>query len=101
MGVLEEARVTTDNGTDISWDWQTGEASDQVRMFFPRSAKYDVTVGGTATAQVILDGSSIQSHTLTGSRNTTKRLVTGNNGHRLQSRIYGTGAVDIWAVELD
>jgi hypothetical protein len=99
--VLEDATVTTDNGTEISWDWQTGEASDQVRMFFPRSSKYDVTVGGTATAQVILDGSSIQSHTLTGSRNTTKRLVTGNNGHRLQSRIYGTGAVDIWAVELD
>lgn len=99
--VLEDATVTTDNGTAISWDWQTGEASDQVRMFFPRSAKYDVTVGDAATAQIILDGSSIQSHTLTGSRNTTKRLVTGNNGHRLQSRIYGTGAVDIWAVELD
>jgi hypothetical protein len=99
--VLEDATVTTDNGTAISWDWQTGEASDQVRMFFPRSAKYDVTVGGTATAQILLDGSSIQSHTLTGSRVVTKRLITGNNGKRLQSRIYGTGAVDIWAVERD
>ncbi len=99
--VLEDATVTTDNAVAISWDWQTGEASDQVRMFFPRSAKYDVSVGGTATAQIMLDGSSIQSHTLTGSRIVTKRLITGNNGKRLQSRIYGTGAVDIWAVELD
>ena len=99
--VLEDATVTTDNGTAISWDWQTAEVSDQVRRYFPRSAKYDVTVGGTATAQILLDGSSIQSHTLSGTRNTVKRLVTGNNGHRLQSRIYGTGAVDIWAVEVD
>lgn len=101
LWVLEDASVTTDNDTAISWDWQSAEASDQLRMYFPRSAKYDVEVGGTATAQVILGGASIQDHTLTGSRNTTKRLITGNNGKRLQSRIYGTGAVDIYGVELE
>ncbi len=99
LWVLEDG--TTDNAVAISWDWQSAEASDQLRMYMPRSAKYDVEVGGTATAQVILDGSSIQAHTLTGSRITTKRLITGNNGKRLQSRIYGTGSVDIYGLELE
>lgn len=99
--VLEDASVTTDNAVAISWDWQSAEASDQLRMYTPRSAKYDVEVGGTATAQVLLDGSSIQSHALSGSRVTTKRLITGDNGKRLQSRIYGTGTASIYAVELE
>jgi hypothetical protein len=101
LWVLEDDSVTTDNAAEISWDWQSAEASDQMRIYMPRSAKYDVTVGGTATAQVLLDGASIQSHALAGSRVTTKRLIAGDNGKRLQSRIYGTGSVDIWAVELE
>jgi len=101
LWVLEDASVTTDNAVAISWDWQSAEASDQLRVYMPRSAKYDVEVGGTATAQVLLDGSSIQSHTLTGSRVTTKRIITGDNGKRLQARIYGTGAVDIFGLELE
>lgn len=99
LWILEDG--TTDNAVAISWDWQSAEVSDQVRIYMPRSAKYDVEVGGAATAQVILDGSSIQSHTLTGSRVTTKRLITGDNGKRLQSRIYGTGAVSIYGLELE
>lgn len=100
---IETPTATTDNGTAISWDYQSGEVSDQVRQYFPRSAKYDVEVGSgaTATAHVMLDGSSAQSHTLSGSRNTTKRLVTTCTGKRLQCRITGTGAVSIWGAELE
>jgi hypothetical protein len=98
---LEDTSVATDNGDEISWDWQSAEASDQLRMYTPRSAKYDVKVEGNATAQVILNGASIQDHLLNGSRITTKRLITGNNGKRLQSRIYGTGTVSIYSVELE
>ena len=98
---LEDSDLVSDAGTTIAWDYQSAEVSDQVRQFFPRSAKYDVTVGGTATAYIMLDGASAQSHTLSGSRSTTKRLVNTCTGKRLQCRIAGTGAVSIWAAELE
>lgn len=98
---IEDASATADDVTAIAWDWQSGEVTDQVRQYFPRSAKYDVDVGGTAAAQIILNGASVQSHTLSGSRNTTKRLVATSTGKRLQSRIYGTGTVSIYAAEVE
>jgi hypothetical protein len=99
---LEDADLVSDAGTAISWDYQSGEVSDQLRQYFPRSAKYDVEVAsGTAVAHVMLDGVSKQQHTLSGSRNSTKRLVDTCTGKRLQCRITGTGAVSIWGAELE
>lgn len=100
---IEDADATTDDSTAISWDWQTSVVSDQIRQYFPRYAKYDVEVGtgATATAYIMLDGSSAQSHTLSGDRVTRKRLVTTCTGKRLQVRIAGMGSVDIWAAEVE
>jgi hypothetical protein len=100
---LEDPDETDDEGTAIAWDWQTSIVSDQVRQQFPRYAKYDVSVGDSAvaTAHIMLDGSSVQSHTLSGDRVTRKRLVTTCTGKRLQVRIAGTGSVSIWAAEVE
>jgi hypothetical protein len=99
--ILENASDTDDGGTAITFDWESMEASDQVRRYFPRYAKYDVEVGGTATGQIVLDDTVKQSHTLSGSRATRKRHVTYCNGNRLRSRITGTGTISIYAVEVE
>ena len=101
--ILEDASIATDGGTAITYDWESMEASDQVRRYFPRYAKYDVEVGSAATCagQVILDDAVKQSHTLTGSRNTKKRHVTHCNGNRLRSRVTGTGTVSLYAAEVE
>lgn len=103
MWVLEDADATGDNGTDITWDYQSGEVTDQVRMYFPRSAKYDVNVGtgAAANAYVVVDGVIRQTHVLTGERQTRKRLIATCTGRRLQTRITGTGSVDIYAAEVE
>lgn len=98
----EDVDSLDDEGTDISWQIQTADFN-QLRKYFPRYAKYDVKVGTGATANgyILLDEVSKQTHPLNGDRLTRKRLVDGCTGDRLAVRITGTGAVDIFGVEIE
>jgi len=95
---LEDPDATLDGATAISWDIQSKDYTDQLRRYFPRYAKYDVT--GTATATIYLDGSSVQTHALSTSRSTKKRLVATGNGNRISVRLNGSGTVTIYSVEV-
>lgn len=101
--VLDDTSVTTDDGTGISWQLESKAFTDQLYKYFPRYAKYDVTIGAgaTATGQILLNDASIQSHTLSTSRATVKRHIDGNNGDRLGIRITGTGSATIREVEVE
>jgi hypothetical protein len=100
---LENESATTDNGTAISWQIQSKTFADTLYKYFPRYAKYDVTVGtgGTAKGDILLNEESKQTHTLTGSRLTRKRLVTGCTGDRLSVRLTGTGTITIYGLEVE
>ena len=98
---LENTSATDDAGTVISWEIESKAFSLSTRAHFPRWVKYDVDASGatTATGELMLNGSSHQSHTLSADRETTRRLVVTGNGERLSNKITGTGAVTIYAVE--
>lgn len=100
---LDDPDVTTDDGTSISWQIESKAFTDQLYKYFPRRAKYDVTIdtGGTATASILLDDTAIQTHSLTVSRQTKNRLIDGKNGDRLGVRIAGTGTASIRLVEVE
>jgi len=100
---IEDPDETDDGGTDISWQIESKEYTDQLRKYFPRHARYDVNLNdsATATGYILLDGTSQQSHTISTSRSTKKRLVAGGNGDRLAIRITGTGPVDIFVAEVE
>lgn len=97
---IDKLGATDDAGSTISWAIQGGEYS-QLRKYFPRYARYDVNVEGTATGEILLDDVTKQTHTLTGNRLTKKRLVDGCTGDRLSMRITGTGQVNIYGVEIE
>lgn len=101
--VLDDSTVTTDDGTAISWQIESKAFTDQLYKYFPRYAKYDVTLGSGATAigYILLNDTSAQSHTLSTSRATVKRHITGSNGDRLGIRLAGTGTVTIREVEVE
>ena len=96
--ILESSTATDDDGTDISWQVESMEFSDPLRMYFPRYAKWDVD--GSGTAYILLEGTSVQSHTLA-ARNTNKRLVATSCGKRLQLRIMGTGTATVYSAEVE
>ena len=100
---LEDSNMTDDAGTVISWEIESKEYGDQLYKYFPRWARYDVNLnnGATANGYVILNGTSKQTHAITESRKTKKRLITGCTGDRLAIRMSGTGPVDIFAAEVD
>lgn len=100
--VLDDSSVTTDDGTSISWQVESKAYVDQLYKYFPRSAKYDVTLntGATATGNILLSDAVVQTHALTESRKTRKRLIAGSNGDRLGIRLSGTGPVEIREVEV-
>lgn len=101
--VLDDSTATDDDGTDISWEVESKAFSDQVRKYFPRYAKYDVTVGSGAsvTGTILLNDASHQTHTISTSRQTKRRLIDEGNGDRLGLKISGTGSVDIYAMEVE
>jgi len=101
--VIESKSNTDDSGTAISWQLQSKDFSLQTRKHFPRWVKYDIEVptGSTCTGALLLDGTVHQSHTVTGSRKTTRRLIGTGNGDRSANRITGTGPATVYAVESD
>lgn len=99
--VIESKDHTDDSGTAINWEIQSKDFTLQTRKHFPRFVKYDVEVpnGSTCTGELILDGVSHQSHTITGDRITRRRLVETGNGDRAANRVSGTGPATVYAVE--
>lgn len=99
--VIESPSYTADSGAAISYEVQTKDYELQTRKHFPRWCKYDVTVneGSTCTGALLLDGSVHQSHTITGTRDTRRRLTNVGNGNKVAIKISGTGPVTIYAAE--
>lgn len=99
---LEDPASEDDDGTAISWEVQSKDFTLQTRAHFPRWVKYDVDASHadcTATGSLMLDGTAHQTHTITGDRLTTRRLVATGNGRRASIKISGTGPVEIYAAE--
>jgi hypothetical protein len=98
---VESKDVITDAGEDVSWEVESKDFTLQTRRHFPRWAKYDIDAAGVTSAngEVILDGITLQTHSLDEDRNTRRRLITRGNGKRLSHKISGSGAVEIYAVE--
>jgi hypothetical protein len=101
--VLENKSVTTDSDTAISWEAQSKDFTLQTRAHFPRWHKYDIDASSatSCTGALYLDGTLHQSHTLTGNRDTTLRLITTGNGKRAATRVSGSGPISIYAVEME
>jgi hypothetical protein len=98
--VIESTAHTTDNDTAISWEIQSKDYTLQTRAHFPRWVKYDVDASNaTVTGALLLGGTVHHSHTITGSRDTRRRLVEVGNGNRASIRISGSGPVSIYAAE--
>lgn len=99
--VIESTLYTDDAGTAIDWETQSKDFLLQTRKHFPRWNKYDVDASGadSCTGELILEGAVHASHTITGNRQTRRRLVEVGNGNRAAIRISGTGPVTIYAAE--
>jgi len=100
---LENIAANDDAGTAIEYDSQSKNFVLQTRRNFPRWSKYDVSVDAAAscTAEIIVDDAVLQSHNITGNRNTVRRLIATGNGSRSAVRIYGNGPVEIFAAEFE
>lgn len=101
--VLEDESVTTDAGTAIAWTSRSKDFTLQTRKHFPRWAKWDVDATNSVSCigAIILDGVSHQSHTITGNRQTQRRLVGPGNGNRCALQLSGTGPVKFYAAEME
>lgn len=99
--VIEDKSVTTDSGEPISWEAQSKDFTLQTRAHFPRWNKYDVDASSSTTCNgyLLLNGSVHQTHSITGNRDTTRRLIKEGNGERCAIKLSGTGPVSIYAVE--
>jgi hypothetical protein len=107
--MLEDYTRTEDDGvaldaasTVITWDIQTKDFG-MMRKYFPRWSRYDVALLGdtTATATILVDGVVKQTHAITSSRNTRKRLIATCAGDRLSIRVTGTGPAEIISMEME
>ena len=103
MWVIEDKTVTDDDGTAIEWEVESKDFTLQTRRHFPRWCKYDVDASDSdsASGEIFLDDSSLQTHTITGDRVTRRRLITTGNGKRMSVRISGSGPVEIYAAEAE
>lgn len=101
--VIENKLYTDDSGEAISFEVQSKDMTLQTRKHFPRWVKYDVDASSatTCTGALLLDGAIHHTHTITGSRNTKRRLVGGDNGNKCAVRISGTGPATIYAAEFE
>lgn len=101
--VIENKSVTTDSGTDISWECQSKDFLLQTRAHFPRWNRYDIDASSatSCTATTYLDDEELTTHTITGSRSSNKklRLLDTGNGNRASVKLSGSGPISIYAVE--
>lgn len=98
---IENINDTDDDGTAISYDVASKSFWLQTRAHFPRWVKYDVDASNadSCTGTYLLDDVTHQTHTISGARDTTRRLIGTGNGRRAALRISGTGPVKIYSVE--
>ncbi len=83
-----------DTGTDIAFELETKQLNTPTREFSPKWARYDTYCNGadTLSAEVIVDGVSVQTHDLSGvDRSTKPRLINDVVGNRISIRFSGTG----------
>lgn len=100
---LEDTSIATDSGTAITYDLQSKDYLLQTRAHFPRWIKYDIDASDavTCTGSIILDGTTVQSHTITENRDTRYRLIDTCNGKRAAMRVNGTGVVKVYMTEME
>ena len=100
---IEKKSATDDSGEAISWEVQSKDYTLQTRAHFPRFVKYDVDASSASsvTGSLLLNGSVHQTHTITGSRITKRRLVETGNGERAAIRVAGSGPATVYAVEFE
>lgn len=98
---IEKISQTRDDTTEISWETESKEFTLATRKHFPRWNKYDVdaTNAATCTGSLILDGSVLKSHTITGNRDVRRRLLPESNGSRAAIRLSGSGPATIYGAE--
>ena len=103
LRTIEDRSNTTDDGSDVAWQIQSKDFTNQLRKHFPRWCKYDVDASDATavTGALLLDGAIAQSHTITGSRVTKRRLVETGNGDRASLRITGTGPAEFYSAEFE
>jgi hypothetical protein len=101
--VIESPDYTDDSGEPIAFDVKSKDYGLQTRAHFPRFVKYDVDASGaeSVTGELYLDGELHQSHAISGSRQTKRRLVATGNGTRAALRISGSGPVSIYLTEFE
>jgi len=101
--VIENTAYTDDSGTAIEYDIQSKDFTLQTRKHFPRWVKYDVDASDatTCSGKMLLDGAVHHTHAISGSRNTVRRLVGGDNGNKLAIRISGTGPATVYSAEFE
>lgn len=100
---IENKSLTTDSGGAISWELQSKDFTLQTRKHFPRWVKYDVDASSalSVSGRLYLDGALHQTHTLSGNRNTRRRLVEPDNGDRVAINLSGSGEVEVYAAEFE
>lgn len=96
-----ESGDTQDDGEPVDFEIQGKDFTLQTRKHFPRWNKYDVDASQAEECygELILGGEVFHTHTITGSRDTRRRLVGEGNGDRVSIRIRGSGPVSIYAAE--
>lgn len=98
--VIESPLYTDDDGAAIAFELQSKDYTLATRRHFPRWVKYDVdATSATVTGRLLLDGAIHHAHTITGNRDTRRRLVDTGNGNKVAIRISGTGQVSIYGCE--
>jgi hypothetical protein len=99
--VLEDSSNTQDDSTDIAWEIESKDYTLQTRRHFPRFQKYDIDASSatTVTGFLKLDGADHQTHTITGNRQTKRRLITTGNGNRCSMGARGSGPATVYAIE--
>jgi hypothetical protein len=101
LRVIESPAYVDDESEPIDWEVQSKDYTLSTRRHFPRWTKYDVDASAaeSCTGAFILGGEILQTHTITGSRDTRRRLIGTGNGNRASIRISGTGPVTVYAAE--
>lgn len=101
--VIENTSYTEDGSEPIDWELQSKDFTLQTRRHFPRWMKYDVDASSadSCTGALLLGGAVHHSHTITGNRDSRRRLVGTGNGNRAAIRISGSGPVAIYAAEAE